>query len=336
MSNWRDRPVWTLPCLERHLGSLTANGVRLVGDVDPDTFPEAFEAIRKAHDQAETTFETCLDLFDAHRRTEVGLLTFSDGVDAVLGEDGLMPGKVTEIYGQAGSGKTQLCLQLCANVQLPTVIGGLGGKVLFLDTEGGFTPQRMSQVAQKTCKNAQKIFTSSGTNYKQSLVRRLSEEAMMAGVFYKRVRSSSELEEILSNDVEEFLRQHLDVRLVIVDSLAFPFRYDLVDEVTTSQASHALQRVGQRLHFLAADYNLVVVVINHVTSRDGQLVPALGDTWAHTPNVRISLSLIPTALKTRKITMIKTSGVLRYNDDGSSVDSAEFCVTSGGIRDAVA
>ena len=91
-------------------------------------------------------------MFDAHRKTDVGLVTFNDGVDTVLGDDGLMPGKVTEIYGQAGGGKTQLCLQLCANVQLPTVIGGLGGKALYLDTEGGFTGRRMQQIAVKTCR----------------------------------------------------------------------------------------------------------------------------------------------------------------------------------------
>ena len=60
-------------------------------------------------------------------------MTFSAGLDLVLG-DGLLPGQITELYGQAGSGKTQLCLQLCANVQLPPLIGGLGGKVVYIDT----------------------------------------------------------------------------------------------------------------------------------------------------------------------------------------------------------
>ena len=36
---------------------------------------------------------------------------------------GFKPGTVTELAGQAGSGKTQLCLHLCATVQLPAVIG---------------------------------------------------------------------------------------------------------------------------------------------------------------------------------------------------------------------
>ena len=56
------------------------------------------------------------------------LVTFNDGVDRALGcnetsNGGFSPGTVTEIAGQAGCGKTQLCLHLCAAVQLPAAIG---------------------------------------------------------------------------------------------------------------------------------------------------------------------------------------------------------------------
>ena len=57
------------------------------------------------------------------------LFTFNDGIDCALGCDGtsntggFRPGTVTEIAGEAGCGKTQLCLHLCAAVQLPAAIG---------------------------------------------------------------------------------------------------------------------------------------------------------------------------------------------------------------------
>ena len=57
------------------------------------------------------------------------LFTFNDGIDRSLGCDGtsssggFSPGTVTELAGQAGCGKTQLCMHLCAAVQLPAVIG---------------------------------------------------------------------------------------------------------------------------------------------------------------------------------------------------------------------
>ena len=39
---------------------------------------------------------------------------------------GIPIGRVTEIFGQAGVDKTQLCLQLCANARLPKHFGLIG------------------------------------------------------------------------------------------------------------------------------------------------------------------------------------------------------------------
>ena len=61
------------------------------------------------------------------------MFTFNDGIDKALGCDelsvngGFAPGTITELAGQAGSGKTQFCLHLCAAVQLPAVIGNTSG-----------------------------------------------------------------------------------------------------------------------------------------------------------------------------------------------------------------
>ena len=77
-------------------------------------------------------------------------------------------GFLPEIAGKAGMGKTQICLQLCATVQVSTVyelrsqtlrkmggqllsqvpaeLGGLGGRAVYLDTEGDFCGERMAEV----------------------------------------------------------------------------------------------------------------------------------------------------------------------------------------------
>jgi RecA/RadA recombinase len=47
-------------------------------------------------------------------------------LDDALG-GGILSGTVTEIYGEAGAGKTHLALQLCLTVQLPLYLGGLDG-----------------------------------------------------------------------------------------------------------------------------------------------------------------------------------------------------------------
>ncbi len=72
-----------------------------------------------------------------------GLVVISSGskaIDSLLG-GGIRGGMVTDVYGESGSGKTQLCFNASANC----VRGG--GKVLFVDTAGTFRPERVVEIA---------------------------------------------------------------------------------------------------------------------------------------------------------------------------------------------
>lgn len=66
--------------------------------------------------------------------------------DDMLG-GGLEAGSITEFYGEFGSGKSQICHQLAVNVQLPPEQGGLEGKILWIDTEATFRPERIHEMA---------------------------------------------------------------------------------------------------------------------------------------------------------------------------------------------
>lgn len=48
---------------------------------------------------------------------------------------------ITELYGEFGSGKTQVAHQLAVNVQMDREHGGLGGSVIIIDTENTFRPE---------------------------------------------------------------------------------------------------------------------------------------------------------------------------------------------------
>lgn len=54
-------------------------------------------------------------------------------------------------------GKTQFVFQLCVDVQIPEVLGGLGGEAVFLDVEGTFVPKRILQIAEATLEHCQRI-----------------------------------------------------------------------------------------------------------------------------------------------------------------------------------
>ena len=66
--------------------------------------------------------------------------TGSKPVDALLG-GGIHTGMITDIYGESGSGKSQLCFTLCAN------ISKYAAKTLFIDTVGTFRPERIMEIA---------------------------------------------------------------------------------------------------------------------------------------------------------------------------------------------
>jgi len=53
---------------------------------------------------------------------------------------GIEQGSIIEFYGPARGGKTQWCALLAVRAQLPVEEGGLGGRVLWLDTESSFKP----------------------------------------------------------------------------------------------------------------------------------------------------------------------------------------------------
>lgn len=74
--------------------------------------------------------------------------TGSRELDAIL-EGGIETGSITQIYGAAGSGKTQICHTLAVTSQLSFDRGGAEGKVLYIYTNKGFRPERLRPIATR-------------------------------------------------------------------------------------------------------------------------------------------------------------------------------------------
>lgn len=55
---------------------------------------------------------------------------------------------LTEIVGESGCGKSQICLQLALNVQLSIACGGLEKSAVYICTEDAFPSKRLLQMAE--------------------------------------------------------------------------------------------------------------------------------------------------------------------------------------------
>ena len=79
------------------------------------------------------------------RRREVQKLSSKvQSIDDLLG-GGFETQALVEVYGEFGSGKTQIGHQLAVNCTLPVDQGGLDGDVFYIDTEDTFRPERITR-----------------------------------------------------------------------------------------------------------------------------------------------------------------------------------------------
>jgi len=94
------------------------------------------QALKTALDQIEKQFgKGSIMRLGADTKLDVeGITTGSLNVDLALGGKGFPRGRVVEVFGPEGSGKTTLCLTIIANAQKA------GGSALFIDAEHAIDP----------------------------------------------------------------------------------------------------------------------------------------------------------------------------------------------------
>ena len=74
--------------------------------------------------------------------------TGSSELNALLG-GGIETSCITEVFGEFRTGKSQLSHTLSVTTQLSPDQGGANGKVLVIDTEGAFRPERLVPIAER-------------------------------------------------------------------------------------------------------------------------------------------------------------------------------------------
>lgn len=236
-------------------------------------------------------------------------------LDQCLG-GGLLPRHITEIAGEAGSGKTQLCLQLALQVQLPPEEGGLGGGAIYIGTEGNFPQRRLDQLHEAFRHKHAHVFPPRRKGFD-----------LRDNIYIKHVGSIDQLFHSMLKQVPPLVQQR-NVRLVIVDSIAALLRYEYGSGTSQMvERSRVLFSQANQLKQIADQLQVVVVVINQVSdyvddsrlvlsdfaSHKKRVVPALGLAWSNCINSRLLLS------KTRSTYRgaVSSSTVSNASDDGT-------------------
>ncbi len=230
---------------------------------------KAQEIIMSAKEAINMSFESADKLLE--KRKEIGRITTgSKKLDALLG-GGVESQSILEAYGEFGSGKTQLGLQLCINVQLPLEQGGLGGSAIFIDSENTFRPERVYQLARYA-----------GLNPEEALKK----------IFVARAYNSDD--QMLMSEKTEDLIEKNNVKLIVVDSLTAHFRAEYGGRGMLAERQQKLNRHMASLHKLADLYNILVYVTNQVQADPAAFFgdptrPVGGHVLGHSSTFRVYL-----------------------------------------------
>lgn len=229
----------------------------------------AKKAIAVAQEAVETGYETADTILE--RRKEVKRIpTGSKNFDDLIG-GGVETQAITECFGKFSSGKSQMGFQLAVNAQKALSSNGNPARVLFIDTESTFRPERIAQLAE-----------AQGLDPKEVLRNILVAKA-----------ENSDHQLILVEKAGNVIEKE-NIKLIIVDSLTSHFRADYVGRGALGERQQKLNKHIHTLQRYADRYNIAIYVTNQVMDNPGILfgdptMPIGGHILAHAATYRLYL-----------------------------------------------
>ena len=196
-------------------------------------------------------FSTAEEILE-RRKNLLRCTTGSSNLDSFL-KGGIA---MSEIAGEFGSGKSQLCYTVCVTANMPRDKEGLGGNVIFIDTENTFRPEIIHQIAENR-----------GINDLEQILRK---------IYVCKIFNSGHLELIIQNLGKSI--QEYKVKLVIVDSIISLHRAEFTGRGTLAEREQRLNIMLHKLLRLAEVYNIAVVVTNQVQSQPDNFLGGNGDS----------------------------------------------------------
>jgi DNA repair protein RadA len=250
-------------------------------------------------------FCTAEDILE-RRKNLLRCTTGSARLDSFL-KGGIESQAITEIAGEFGSGKSQICYTLCVTANMPLDKKGFGGNVIFIDTENTFRAERIFQIAEHR-----------GINEPDEILRK---------TYVCKIYNTSHLEVIIKNfgkSIEEY-----KAKLVIVDSIIALHRAEFTGRGTLAERQQRLNIMLHKLSRLAEVHNISVVITNQVQSQPDDFFAGGngsratgGNIMGHASTYRI---LLRKAGRTRTATMI--------DSPCHAYDQTRFAITEAGVQD---
>lgn len=162
------------------------------------------------------------------------------GLDRIL-EGGIETGVITHFFGSFGTGKSIFAQQLSITVQMDLNKGGLAGNVIFIDSEGSFSPERLIKISRRF-----------GLG-----------EGSLKRIFYKRVFSFDEQEKFISIS-EDYIRK-FNIKLLIIDCIATHIRSEYNQDLLALRQISLAKHLDKILE-LCSKFDIASVITNQVLS----------------------------------------------------------------------
>jgi DNA repair protein RadA len=211
-------------------------------DVAGVTEATARKMINAARDALEMGFESGDELLKK-RELVLKLSTSSKSFDAMMG-GGFETGSITEMYAPYGGGKTQIAHLMAVNIQKVDP----DANTIYIDTEGSFRPERIKQFA---------------------IGAKLDPDEVLKHIKVARAYNSDH-QMLLVSKAEELIKEGLNVKLLVVDSLTSHFRAEFVGRGTLADRQQKLNKHMHDLAKIAQMYNVCVLVTNQVMAKPDQ------------------------------------------------------------------
>ncbi len=227
----------------------------------------AEKAVQAAKESTTITYQSGSDVYT--RRKDIGKIsTGAESLNDLIG-GGLETNAITEAYGRFATGKSQIGFQVSVNALLPKDKGGLGGAVLFIDTEGTFRPERIESIAKAAG---------------------IKPETALDNILV--VRATTTQQQVLTIERADKLIAEKNIKLIVVDSLTALFRSEFIGRGALGERQQKLNQHIHKLQMLADKFNLAVYITNQVMDNPGILfgdptTPIGGNVLAHAATTRL-------------------------------------------------